>query len=114
MEHKKDRRGRERTYIEPYDTGIFIEFTLTGTSYRLTLLDTSPDGIGMLVKKEDVSILETLKIGDRIKVEYCTTDIKIPMNFEIKHFTKITRGAFKGHHQVGFVNITGSDLGLMD
>ena len=102
MEHGKgELRTHSRNYIEPYDTGTYLEFNLRGNDYRFNLLDTSPEGMGMLVKKDNAQILEDLDIGDRIRMEYKTPEASIPMDFEIKHVTLIERGKLKGHHQVG-------------
>ncbi|MFC1867316.1 PilZ domain-containing protein [Thermodesulfobacteriota bacterium] len=98
---KKELRTRERSYIEPYDTGTYMEFNLSGNDYRFNLLDTSPEGMGMLVKKDEAEIISGLSIGDRIRMEYKTPEASIPMEFEIRHVTRIERGTLKGHHQVG-------------
>jgi hypothetical protein len=102
MEYEgNERRGPERSYAEPYDSGTFLEFTLEGAEYRFMLLDTSPSGMGMLVKNEESDILKKLNIKDNIEMKYGKPDTSIFMNFEIRHITSIKRGPFKGHFQVG-------------
>lgn len=98
---KEDRRGPTRSYIEPYDAGIFIGFTLENRKYRFRLLDTSPGGIGMLVMRGEKEVLKKLTTGDRIRTNYGDLDTNILMNFEIRHVTGIEGGAFEGHYQVG-------------
>ena len=97
----EDRRGPTRTYIEPYDTGTSIGFTLENREYQFRLLDTSPGGIGMLVTKEEKEVLKKIATGDHIKMHYGDPDSRIPMNFQIRHITEVERGAFEGHHLVG-------------
>ena len=97
----KERRTKERDFIEPYDTGTFLEFTLEGKKYRFNLLDTSPGGMSMLVMNGDEGVLEKMKIGDKIKMKYSTSEASLSMDFELRHITPIKRGTFKGHYQVG-------------
>ena len=102
MEYRgKERRSQKRSFIEPYDTGTFLEFTLAGKKYRLNLLDTSPDGMGMLVMDEEKEILKKIKPGDRIKMKYGTPHVSVFMNFEIKHITPIREGTYKDNYMVG-------------
>jgi hypothetical protein len=98
---KDDKRLHLRNYIEPYDTDTFLSFNLDGVSRRFNLLDTSPDGMGMLVPKDESHILGKLGEGEKIKMEYKTPQASMDMYFEIRHISEIERGKFKGHHQVG-------------
>ena len=97
----KERRDEKRSYVEPYDSGTFLEFTLDGKRCRSNLLDTSPGGVGMLVRKEQEDILKQLVIGDRKKMKYTTPEASLYMDFELRHITLIQRGSFEGHFQVG-------------
>jgi hypothetical protein len=97
----KERRSQKRAYIEPYDSRTFLEFTLAGKKYRLNLLDTSPDGMGMLVTDKEKKLLEKIKPGDRIKMKYGTPQVTVFMNFEIKHITPIREGTYKDNYIVG-------------
>ena len=96
-----ERRSEKRSYIEPYETGTFLEFTLEGKEYRFNLLDTSPGGMGMLVKNSEADVLKRLSVGDQIKMKYGRNSVIVPMKFEIKHITTIKWGNFEGHYQVG-------------
>ena len=98
---KEERRGKKRSYIEPYDTETFLEFRLEGKKYRFKLLDTSPGGVGMLITKEDEEVVKKLKIGDRRKMKYATPEGSLYMDFELMHITPINRGRYEGHLQVG-------------
>ena len=110
MEYEgKESRAHERDYIEPYDTGTYMEFILGGTSYRFNLLDTSPEGMGMLVKEDESEVFNLMGIGDQIKMEYRTSEASMAMDFEIRHVTQIERGKFKGHYQVGLSLISGTE-----
>lgn len=97
----KDKRIQKRAYIEPYDTGNFLKFTLDGKEYRFDLLDTSPGGIGILVPNMEVKVLGELKRDDCIQLDYGTWEAGKHINFEIRHITLIKRGTFKGHYHVG-------------
>ncbi len=103
---REDRRGPTRSYIEPYDTGTSIGFTLEHKTYRFRLLDTSPGGIGMLVNKGEKEVLKKITTGDRMRMSYGDPDTNILMNFEIRHVTGIKMGAFEGHYQVGLCLIS--------
>ncbi|MBW2116106.1 MAG: hypothetical protein JRH04_15050 [Deltaproteobacteria bacterium] len=85
----KDKRTQKRAYIEPYDTGTFLEFMWEGKEYRFNLLDTSPGGIGMLVPNVESEVLKELKPGDQIEMEFGTCDASALINFEIRHITTI-------------------------
>ena len=98
---EEERRLQGRSYIEPYDTGTFLEFNPGDKIYRFNLLDTSPDGMGMLVFKKDVEVLENFETGERVNLKYSVAETSLFMKFEIKHVTLIERGPFKGHYQVG-------------
>jgi len=97
----EEKRVEKRTYIEPYDSGTSLEFTLEGKKYLFTLLDTSPGGMGMLVPDGDGEVLKRLKIGDQIKMKYKTKVTSVFMDFEVRHITSIDRGKFEGGHVVG-------------
>ena len=97
----EDRRKPKRSYIEPYDTGSFLEFSLDGEEYRFNLLDTSPRGMGMLVTKTGTDVLEKISIHDRIEMKYRSLEASVFMSFEVKHITPIERGPLRGHYQVG-------------
>jgi hypothetical protein len=104
-----ERRTQQRSYIEPYDTGTYLEFMLDGREYRCNLLDTSPGGMGMLVKKNDAAVLQKLKNGDRIHVRYWTPEARMPMDVEISHTTFLKEGKFKNHYQVGLCLFQGPE-----
>ena len=97
----KESRTQVRDFFEPYDTGTYLDFALDGKKYRFNLLDTSPEGMGMLVWEEDKGILKKLRVGNQIRVEYKTPEASMDMELEIRHITRIERGKYKGHHQVG-------------
>jgi len=97
----EDRRFQERSYIEPYSTDTFLEFSLGGKEYRFSLLDTSPGGMAMLVAKEKAEVLDKLSLGTQVTMKYGTPQVNVSMDFKIMHITPIKRGTLKGHYQVG-------------
>jgi hypothetical protein len=98
---KKESRENPREYIEPYETGTYLEFDIDQMQYRFPLLDTSPLGMGMLVKEEESRALDQFTPGELLRAEYKTPEASMPMDFEVRHVTQIERGKFKGHYQVG-------------
>ena len=97
----QESRTHLRGFVEPYDTGTYLAFAFDGKRYQFNLLDTSPEGMGMLVREDDEGILKKLRIGNQIRVEYKTPEASMDMDLEIRHITRIERGKYKGHHQVG-------------
>ena len=80
-----ERRREGRAYIEPYDTGTFLEFALDGKEYRFNLLDTSPGGMGMLVSEKQREILDKLNVGDKLRMKYGKPDISsVFFNFRLR------------------------------
>ncbi len=113
MEYGSDDRRREpRTYVEPYDTGTYLEFKVEGRTVRCSLLDTSPGGMGMLVLKEDTEILNMVKPGDRFRMKYKTNVASVPMDFEIRHVTEINRGQYQDNFVVGLALLEQADVNL--
>ena len=98
---RDEKRTEKRSFVEPYDTGTFLEFRLEGKEYRFNLLDTSPDGMGMLVENGEMDVLNKLKPGNQTEMKYSSDRVSVFMNFEIRHITPIKRGIFKGHYQIG-------------
>ena len=106
---REEKRSMERRYLEPHDSGIYLSLSLNGKDYKFTLLDVSPGGVGMLVKKGNEAILEKLHTGRLLDMEYDTPFATIPTKFKVRHITKIIRGTFKGHYQVGLLLISNPD-----
>ena len=98
---EKALREDSREYVEPYDAGAYLEFDLDENRFRFQLLDTSPTGMGILVKEEETGMLSWFEPGDQIRAEYKTPEASMTMDFEVRHVTQIERGKFKGHYQVG-------------
>jgi len=97
----KDRRNRDRAYVEPYTTNTFLEFSLSGRTYRCHLIDVSPGGLGILVPQSEKEILLHLRPGAKMGMAYNSPEATVPMDFEIRHATEIKRGNFRGQFQVG-------------
>ena len=97
----EDRRHKDRAYVEPYTTNTFLEFSLSGRTHRCLLLDVSPGGMGMLISNTEKEILQHFRPGVRMSMAYTSPEATVPMHFEIRHITEITRGNFFGHFQVG-------------
>lgn len=98
---REENRLFERKYIEPYDSKTYLSFKLDGKDYKFSFLDVSPAGVGMLVENHLEDVLKKLHNGLILAAEYGTPYATISTKFEVIHITKILRGPFKGHHQVG-------------
>jgi hypothetical protein len=97
----RDRRRKDREFVEPYTTNTFLEFTLSSRTHRCLLLDVSPGGLGMLVPDHETEVLQHLRPGARMSMAYTSPEATVTMSFEIRHITEIKRGNLRGHFQVG-------------
>jgi hypothetical protein len=97
----QERRKQERTAIDSYDKGYFLEADFGGKQYRFNPLNTSTGGMGMLVSDQEAEFLRRVHPGDRIKMKYSTPDSNVIMNFELRYINRIKVGPFRGHYQVG-------------
>ncbi len=98
----KGKRATPRTIIDKFAS---VEFSLTGQyfRYQYRIRDISPAGLCILVK-EDSPILDHIKPGDIMNMNYYPINTKCPsehLKTEIRHITKDEQGRFKGHYMVG-------------
>jgi hypothetical protein len=97
-----ERRSEPRDIIDKYYS---VEFLLKDCAYvyQFKIWNLISKGICVLVK-EDSELLKRVKVGDRVKLKYYTTDSLKPVEFlqtEIKHITKDEQGRFKGVYLMG-------------
>jgi hypothetical protein len=96
-----EKRLKERSPLDPNNTGTFLQFSMKKKKYRFGLLDRSKNGIGMLVIDEDSDILSKLKIGDKLKTTFKSAHETSVMDLMISHITPIRKGLNRGDHHVG-------------
>jgi len=100
----QDTRREERTVLTVPDF-ISVEFELgktPGKNYQVGVIDCSSHGLGLLITKKEMELLQTLKKGDKIKGMTCyAARAMITVDAEVKHITKIEEGNFKGQHIIG-------------
>jgi hypothetical protein len=79
-----------------------IEKGSKSPEYSLTVLNSSEIGIGLLIEKENVKLLDKLKQGDIIKgMTFYAEWTLIHVDAIIKHITPIEKGKHKGGFIIG-------------
>ena len=100
----QDTRKEERTVLTVPDF-ISVEFKLgkaPGKDYQVGVIDCSSHGLGLLITKKDMKLVQMLKQGDKIKGMTCyAARAIITVDAEVKHITKIEEGNFKGQYIIG-------------
>jgi hypothetical protein len=100
----QDTRREERTVLTVPDF-ISVEFKLgktPGKNYQVGVIDCSSHGLGILITKKEMDLLQTLKKGDKIKGMTCyAARAMITVDAEVRHITKIEEGNFKGQYIIG-------------
>ncbi|MBW1706186.1 MAG: hypothetical protein JRJ86_13620 [Deltaproteobacteria bacterium] len=100
----QDTRKEERSALTTPDF-ISVEFKLgkaPGKDYQVGVIDCSSHGLGLLITKKDMELLQMLKQGDKIKEMTCyAARAMITVDAEVKHITKIEEGNFKGQYIIG-------------
>ena len=100
----QDTRKEERSVLTTPDF-ISVEFKLgkaPGKDYQVGVIDCSSRGLGLLITRKDMELLQMLKKGDKIKGMTCyAARAMITVDAEVKHITKIEEGNFKGQYIIG-------------
>jgi hypothetical protein len=100
----QDARKEERAVLAMPDF-ISIEFKLgkaPGKNYQVGVIDCSSRGLGLLITRKDMELLQMLKKGDKIRDMTCyAARAMITVDAEVKHITKIEEGNFKGQYIIG-------------
>ena len=89
----------------PIDQYYSVEISLDGLEHlhQFKIWNIEPHSMCVLVK-EDSTILESLKVGDRMVMRYYGSDTLSPpaaLETEIRHITREDHGRFKGHCLIG-------------
>ncbi len=71
-------------------------------TYKLEIIDRSPDGVGMLITKKDFDLLEILKEGDKLQdLELYAPRAMIKVDGTVRHKTEIKDPKYKGSYALG-------------
>ena len=82
-----------------------VEFSVDGSRfvYQFKLRKVRESSMGVLVR-EDSKVMDSLKVGDIIKMKYYPKDSFLPpelLDTEIQYITEENEGRFPGHYMVG-------------
>ena len=96
-----EKRVQKRYEIDPFDMKYCLEFTLGGKRYECSALDRSPNGVAMLVLDKDTEIIDKLKVGEQIEMNYTTPEGKQSVWLQVKHISSVEIGILGRHYQIG-------------
>ncbi|MBW1997572.1 MAG: PilZ domain-containing protein [Deltaproteobacteria bacterium] len=100
-------RRRDERYVYEVPEMVSVEIPLRDEKerlrlYHLNVCDCSTHGLGVLVKKKDLGVLEYLSPGDQIKdMTFYAVSAKITVNGIVRHRTPIKRGRYRGCYILG-------------
>ncbi len=98
----QDKRSEKRNCIEPSDTGHLLEAVIGGREYRFKVLNTCRGGVGILVTADQDTVLEVLKTGVVMRMNYINPKGSLGIKAEMRHSTRFTTGPYEGDYCVGF------------
>jgi hypothetical protein len=71
-------------------------------TYKLEIIDRSPDGVGMLITKKDFDLLDIVKEGDKLLgMELYASTAMIRVSGTVRHKTEIKDSKYKGSYALG-------------
>jgi hypothetical protein len=100
----EDRRGYERDgkRIPDFTEAVLTVRNSEDRTYKLEIIDRSPDGLGMLVTKKDFDLLDMVKEGDRLHgLELYASTAMIKVNGTVRHKTQVKDSKYKGNYTLG-------------
>ena len=100
----EDRRGYDRDgkRIPDFTNAVFTVRNREDRTYKLEIIDRSPDGLGMLITKKDFDLLGILKEGDKLQgLELYASTAMIKVNGTVRHKTQIKDSKYKGYYTLG-------------
>ncbi|MBI9090078.1 MAG: hypothetical protein JEZ12_12755 [Desulfobacterium sp.] len=98
----QDKRSEKRNCIGPSDTGHLLEVVISGREYQFKVLNICQGGVGMLVKADQDTVLETLTTGVVMKMNYINPKGSLEIKVEMRHVTRFKAGPYEGDYCVGF------------
>jgi hypothetical protein len=71
-------------------------------TYKLDIIDRSPDGVGMLITRKDFDLLEIVKEGDKLQgLELYASTAMIKVSGTVRHKTEIKDPKYEGSYTLG-------------
>jgi len=94
---------------------LSAEFTVEGESYHLRVINLGSRGIGLVVDKENVTLLDKVNVGDTIRdMKFFLQIATLTTDGIIKHKTQIDEGSLKGSYVLGIQSETMIDLSELE
>jgi hypothetical protein len=100
----EERRGydREGKRIPDFTNAVFTVKNSEDRTYKLEIIDRSPDGLGMLITKKDFDLLDIVKEGDKLQgLELYASTAMIKVSGTVRHKTQIKDSKYKGFYTLG-------------
>jgi hypothetical protein len=100
----EERRGydREGKRIPDFTNAVFTVRNSEDRTYKLEIIDRSPDGLGMLITKKDFDLLDIVKEGDKLQgLELYASTAMIKVSGTVRHKTQIKDSKYKGFYSLG-------------
>ena len=105
MEFNEKRREGRTIYEMPDSAYVELKVPREPKTYKmydLKVNDCSRYGLGMLITKEDLDLLQTLKQGDKLQnIAFFSTWTVNKIDGVVRHKTKIENGEYKGCYILG-------------
>ena len=105
MEFKEKRREGRTIYEMPDSAYVELKVPRESKTYKmydLKVNDCSRYGLGMLITKEDLDLLQTLKQGDKLQnIAFFSTWTVNKIDGVVRHKTKIENGEYKDCYVLG-------------
>ena len=96
------RRDSRHTYDIPDFVSVQFKLGEDDKAYELKVVDCCRNGIGMLITKKDLDILQKVKNGDKIKdMSFFASWTMITVDGTVCHQTKIPKGKLKDCYLMG-------------
>ncbi len=96
------RRDSRHTYDIPDFVSVQFRLEDGGKDYELNVVDCCRNGIGMLITKKDLDLLQQVKKGDKINdMSFFASWTMITVDGTVCHQTKIEKGKFKDCYLMG-------------
>ena len=97
MDPSDKRRDTRHSYDIPDFVSVQFRLGDSEKTYELNVVDCCRNGIGLLITKKDLDILQKVKRGDKIHdMSFFASWTMITVDGTVCHQTKIEKGKFKG------------------
>ena len=100
----EERRGYDRDgkRIPDFVNAVFTLKNKKDRTYKLEIIDRSPDGLGVLITKKDFDLLDIVKEGDKLQgLELYASTAMIKVSGTVRHKIQIKDSKYKGFYTLG-------------